>query len=150
MLSSTVCKILIAVILLSGARHGGGRVVSFFAHLFRISILSLLEKNKQIKRWGYGGFVGCHHWNHCSTKRELVLVNHYTNCSSSKKLQEHLSWRLLVGPEACILHSPTKTQTACVSPSSYFFSIKSSDNHKDHHSFCSAYYSNNVSLALIL
>jgi hypothetical protein len=105
---------------------------------------------KQIKRLGYGGFVGCHHWNHCSTKRELVLVNHYTNCSSSKKLQEHLSWRLLVGPEACILHSPTKTQTACVSPSSYFFSIKSSDNHKDHHSFCSAYYSNNISLALIL
>lgn len=46
MLSSTVCKILIAVILLSGARHGGGRVVSFFAHLFRISILSLHEKNR--------------------------------------------------------------------------------------------------------
>lgn len=75
----------------------------------------------------------------------IILIAHLL-----KKLQEHLSWRLLVGPEACILHSPTKTQTACVSPSSYFFSIKSGDNHKDHHSFCSAYYSNNVSLALIL
>jgi len=46
MLSSTVCKILIAVILSSGARRGGGRVVAFFAHLFRISILSLHEKNR--------------------------------------------------------------------------------------------------------
>ncbi|KAL3583474.1 hypothetical protein D5086_014535 [Populus alba] len=107
-------------------------------------------KKKQIKRWGYGGFVGCHHWNHCSTKRELVLVNHFTDCSSSKKLQEHTyrggSWlaRKLVS-----YSTPRPKPRQHVFPASYFFSIKSGDNHKDHHSFCSASYSNNVSLALI-